>query len=470
MTSGNQEKCQRLKSRFPTVNFSAWAKFCLFSPSAFHIKPLQSWVPSIVKQKDNEPIPDGDEPSCNWRVPIIGLNWLQLIHYFKSPLMLAIIKKAVHIVCLTFCVQSALAQTSPPLPDWAFGGFVRPKNVNPIISPIANTSFTDPMSGKKINWESNDSFNPGATIKNGKVVVLYRAEDKSGVGIGERTSRLGYAESSDGITMTRRGEPVMYPGNDSQKEFEWPGGCEDPRVAMTEQGLYVAFYTQWNKNTPRLGVATSKDLISWTKHGPIFRQAYSGKFFNIASKSASILTKLVNGKQVIAKINGTYWMYWGEAGVFAATSTDLVNWKPLVNDKGELRALISPRKGYFDSDLTECGPPAIMTSKGILLLYNGKNNPKSGDGRFQGNSYCGGQVLFDLKDPTKAIARLDAPFFRPMEPFEKSGQYVNGTVFMEGLVYFKNKWFLYYGCADSRVSVAIYDPANRALPDPLPAK
>ena len=24
------------------------------------------------------------------------------------------------------------------LPDWAFGGFERPKNVNPVISPIEN--------------------------------------------------------------------------------------------------------------------------------------------------------------------------------------------------------------------------------------------------------------------------------------------------------------------------------------------
>lgn len=378
--------------------------------------------------------------------------------------------KKIFFLALLFIGIAGFSQTNNPLPDWAFGGFVRPKNVNPVIAPKANTVFTDPMTGKQIAWESNDAFNPGATLKNGKIVVLYRAEDKSGVGIGERTSRLGYAESSDGVTMNRRGTPVMYPGNDSQKEFEWPGGCEDPRVAVTEEGLYVVFYTQWNKKTPRLGVATSKDLIDWTKHGPIFRKAYDGKFFNIASKSASILTRLVNDKVVVAKVNGKYWMYWGEAGVFAATSSDLVNWQPLVDAKGELRPLISPRKGYFDSDLTECGPPAIMTSKGILLLYNGKNNPTNGDKRFQGNSYCGGQVLFDLHDPTKAIARLDAPFFRPMEPFEKSGQYVNGTVFMEGLVYFKKKWFLYYGCADSRVSVAVYDPAQKVAGDPLPAR
>jgi predicted GH43/DUF377 family glycosyl hydrolase len=67
-------------------------------------------------------------------------------------------------------------------------------------------------------------------------------------------------------------------------------------------------------------------------------------------------------------------------------------------------------------------------------------------------------MLTDLNDPMKVIARLDVPFFRPMEDFEKSGQYANGTVFIEGLVYFKGKWYLYYGCADSQVGMAIYDP------------
>lgn len=319
-------------------------------------------------------------------------------------------------------INAAYAQkNNNRLPEWAFGGFVRPENVNPVISPNPESVFVDPVSNDTIRWESNDAFNPAATIKDDKVVVLYRAEDKSGVAIGERTSRLGYAESEDGIHMKRRPTPVFYPANDSQKEFEWPGGCEDPRLAVTEDGMYVLFYTQWNRKLPRLGVATSRDLIKWTKHGPIFRNAYNGKFFNVAHKSASILTKLVNGKQVIAKINGKYWMYWGEAGVFAATSSDLVNWEPLVNNKGELLALISPRQGYFDSDLTECGPPAIITNKGILLLYNGKNNPTKGDKRFQGNSYCGGQVLFDLNDPTKAIARLDVPFSDQWNLLKKAG-------------------------------------------------
>ncbi|KAA6436616.1 hypothetical protein FEM33_20955 [Dyadobacter flavalbus] len=372
-------------------------------------------------------------------------------------------------VCICLLSGFANAQTENKLPDWAFGGFVRPEGVNPVISPDSTSTFFCPMNKRQIDWESNDTFNPAATIKNGKIVVIYRAEDKAGKAIGKRTSRLGYAESEDGVTFKRRKEPVLYPAEDSQKAMEWPGGCEDPRVAVTEDGMYVIFYTQWNQDKARIGVATSRDLLKWEKHGPVFRKAYNGKFNEIWSKSASIVTKLVNGKQVIAKINGKYWLYFGESHVNVATSTDLVNWEPVVDKNENLVNLISPRKGFFDSNLTECGPPAIVTDKGIVLLYNGKNDKgEDGDKRFTPNSYCAGQVLFDKNDPTKLLARMDVPFFRPMEPFEKSGQYVAGTVFIEGMVYFKGKWLLYYGCADSRVGMAVFDPKIKTPGDPLP--
>lgn len=165
--------------------------------------------------------------------------------------------------------------TANHLPYWAFGGFVR-ANENPIIIADSSCQFSDPMSKKSVKWEANYTFNPAATLKGGKVIVLYRAEDKTGTEIGTRTSRIGFAESIDGIHFKRKSTPVLFPGNDNQKEFEWPGGCEDPRVAVTQNGLYVMFYTQWNRKVPRLGVATSKDLIHWIKYGPIFKKAYNG--------------------------------------------------------------------------------------------------------------------------------------------------------------------------------------------------
>ena len=354
------------------------------------------------------------------------------------------------------------------LPDWAMGGFIRPKGINPVIKPNTATKFFCPMQKDSVGWEESDAFNPAAVTKDGKIFVLYRAEDNSATGVGKRTSRIGLAESTDGIRMSFRKNPVLYPDEDNAKDMEWPGGCEDPRVAVTEDGLYVMFYTGWNRHTPRLCVATSRDLINWEKHGLAFGKAYDGRFKNLESKSASIVTRLVGDKQVIAKVNGKYLMYWGEKMINAATSDDLINWTPQLNEKNELKGLVYPRYKYFDSDLTECGPPAIITNKGILLLYNGKNRTDDKrDERYNAGTYCAGQILFDLKNPYKVIGRLDVPFFRPMEDFEKSGQYVDGTVFIEGLTYYKKKWYLYYGCADSMVGVAIYDPKKKLAGDPI---
>ena len=374
------------------------------------------------------------------------------------------------ILLISLAVLPLFGYSQNVLPDWALGGFVRPEKANPIITPNPSNQFDCPMQDKKIGWEESDVFNPAATVKDGKIYVLYRAEDNSATGIGKRTSRIGLAESEDGIHMKRRKTPVMYPDKDNMKEYEWEGGCEDPRVTMTEDGLYVMAYTSWNRKVARLCIATSHDLVKWEKHGPAFAKAYNGRFKDIFCKSGSMVTTIKDGKQVLTKIDGKYFMYWGEHAVYAATSDDLVNWTPILDEKNELATVIKPRPQYFGSALTECGPPAILTDKGIVLLYNGKNqtNDSKRDKRFTAGAYCAGQILTDPKEPMKVLQRLDVPFFRPMASFEKSGQYVDGTVFIEGLVFFKNKWYLYYGCADSQVSVAIYDPAKKTPGDQIP--
>ena len=330
--------------------------------------------------------------------------------------------------------------------QWVLGPFVRPEGMNPVISPQP-TTFQCPMRKQPVRWEESDTFNPAATVKDGKIVVLYRAEDNSAQGIGKRTSRIGYAESADGVTMSQADAPVLFPSEDDFKEIEWEGGCEDPRVAMTEDGLYVMLYTAWNRNLPRLAVATSRDLKNWTKHGLAFGKAYDGRFAGVK-----------DGRLVIEKVDGKYFMYWGENAVCAATSDNLTDWIPVLNENNELREIAKPRSGYFDSRLTECGPPAIKTVNGIVLLYNGKNGYKEErDSAYPAGAYCAGQFLFDSNDPYKVLDRLDKPFFVPEAAFEKSGQYKDGTVFIEGLAYFKNKLYLYYGCADSQVAVAICD-------------
>ena len=184
------------------------------------------------------------------------------------------------------------------------------------------------------------------------------------------------------------------------------------------------------------------------------------------SKSGSVLCREENGKMIATKVDGKYWMYWGESNIYMATSENLIDWSPLLEtdpDKmilDEMRnytvafkILFSTRKGKFDSELVEPGPPALLTANGFVFIYNSKNSPEFGDKNLAQGSYAAGQILTDKNDPTKVLDRMDNYFITPDQPFEITGQ-VNNVCFVEGLARFKNKWLLYYGTADSKIAVA----------------
>ncbi len=327
---------------------------------------------------------------------------------------------------------------------------------NPIIKSDSSYTFKDPIKNIIVKWQKADVFNPAAIVKDGKVFLLYRCEDNPAAALGGRTSRLGLAESIDGIHFKKFSEPVLYPDNDAFKEYEYPGGCEDPRLVQAEDGTYVVAYTAWNNSVARLSIAFSKDLLHWEKKGPAFLKAGNGKYVNSWSKSASMVTKFVNDKQVLAKINGKYWMYWGEKFINLAWSENLYDWNPTTDAENKMIFVALPRPKKFDSDLTECGPPAILTDKEIILFYNGKNaTDANNDPSLPKGTYSVGQIVFDKNDPGKLIQRSDTCFLKPTLPHEMTGQYEAGTTFSEGLVYFKGKWLLYYGTADSFVGLAI---------------
>ena len=340
--------------------------------------------------------------------------------------------------------------------SWELGPFERVESANPILKPCETTLFLCPIQEKMIPWESIHVFNPAAVVRNGKVYLIYRAEDNYGEGIGYHTSRLGLAESEDGIHFHRKETPVVFPNADGQKIYEFPGGCEDPRIVETEEGGYIMTYTQWNRDVAVLAIASSNDLVHWEKHGYAFEDS-SKRFW---CKSGSIVCRREGDHLIATKIQGKYWMYWGEGCIYAATSSDLIRWTPIKDEQGNFIAALSPRKGEFDSFLVESGPPALLTEKGVLLLYNGKNSLEEGDPAITPNAYSAGQVLFDKEDPLQIIARCKHHFLTPERPYERYGQYHGGTVFIEGLVPFQGKWLLYYGTADSAIAIAICHETN----------
>jgi predicted GH43/DUF377 family glycosyl hydrolase len=324
--------------------------------------------------------------------------------------------------------------------------FVKVDSVNPVLLAGEN-SFMDPILKKQIKWDEKDVFNPAAIVRDDKIYLLFRAEDTVGKYAG--TSRLGLAVSDDGFHFTKMPAPVFYPDNDSLKVYEWEGGTEDPRVVESEDGKYILTYTAYDGNVARLLIATSTDLKTWTKHGLMLR----GKYKNAWSKSGAIVAEQKGSRIVAKKVNGKYWMYFGDTDLFMATSDDLINWTAVEED-GKLKSVLKPREKYFDSRLVESGPYALLQEKGILLLYNGMNHDSVGDPSLAKGAYCAGQALFDKNDPSKMIDRLETNFMRPEKDYEINGQ-INQVCFLEGLAPFKGKWYLYYGTADSKIAVAV---------------
>ncbi len=341
--------------------------------------------------------------------------------------------------------------------------FTKNLDINPVLTPLSGSRFFCPVRHDTVNWEEKDVFNPASVVKGDTLFLLYRAEDKIGKYNG--TSRIGLAYSLDGYHFTRQAVPVLYPAEDEYMKYEWEGGCEDPRIVEDSSGIYYMTYTAYDGDKARLFVATSDNLRNWTKHGSVFSKA-GNEYVDMWSKSGSILSREENGKLIATRINGKFWMYWGESNIYMATSPNLIDWTPMLEtDPAKMqldtmrhytksfKILFSTRPGKFDSELVEPGPPAILTNNGFLFIYNSKNSPLYGDKQLAPGAYAAGQIITDKTDPTKVLARLDKWFITPDQPFEIEGQ-VNNVCFVEGLASFKNKWLLYYGTADSKIAVA----------------
>lgn len=358
------------------------------------------------------------------------------------------------------------AQDTPQTESWAFPHFEKADSLNPILMPSPELRFTDPITGREVRWEERNVLNPTAVVKGDSVYLLYRAQDSMG------TSRIGIAVSPDGLHFQKMPSPAFFPDEDHMKIYEWNykkgqtpqqntetcyfcyfDGVEDPRIVVSEEGVYFMTYTSYDGKTARLSIASSPDLQRWTKHGLVLADE---KYRDTWSKSGAIVSRRQGNAIVAQKINGKYWMYFGDTNLFMAHSDDLIHWQVAENEEsGKMISVLHPRMGYFDSRLVEPGPYALLTREGILLIYNGSNAANFNDPVLPKFTYAAGQALFHHDEPYKLLDRTQSYFIHPDKDYERVGE-VNEVCFVEGLVYFQGRWLLYYGTADSRIAVAVY--------------
>ena len=99
-------------------------------------------------------------------------------------------------------LQPSQEQTAHKQQHWTLGPFVKLYEENPILIPSPELLFTDPVSGKEAAYEEKNVLNPAAVVKDGKVHLIYRAQDSL------MTSRLALAISEDGIHFEKTELPL----------------------------------------------------------------------------------------------------------------------------------------------------------------------------------------------------------------------------------------------------------------------
>lgn len=303
------------------------------------------------------------------------------------------------------------------------------ENTKKLVARFPGNPIIAPRPG--VLWEESGTVNPGAIDVGGKTCILYRAVARGNV------STLGYAESTDGLSIDYRSDKPAY---FAREPFELRDGhiggdnygCEDPRLMQIADRIYMT-YSGYNGSTPRVAITSidvddfaARKWSAWSKPQAITPDG-------VPDKDAAILPEKVNGKYMIFH------------RVHESVCADFLSTLDFTKERiTQCIEIISPRKGMWDGGKVGIATPPVKTKDGWLLLYHGVS---------WSTTYRVGAVLLDLKDPTIVRARTGIPLFEPQEEYEQKG-IVPNVVFPCGLTIRKGIVYMYYGGADYVVGVA----------------
>jgi predicted GH43/DUF377 family glycosyl hydrolase len=269
-------------------------------------------------------------------------------------------------------------------------------------------------------------FNPAATIVDGTTLLMVRVEDHRGF------SHFTVARSKNGIDgweidskPTLIPDPVNYP--------EEIYGIEDPRITyIDDMKKWAVAYTVFSDSGPLTSLAFTKDFHNFDRIGAIMPpESTDAALFPVRfSNKWAILHRPVSG------------MKGAKANIWISFSPDMKYW-------GEHEVLIYAREGgWWDASKIGTCPQPIYTPEGWLIMYHGmrQTTPKV--------SYRLGLALLDLENPRKVLNRSEGWIFGPHEMYERGGDF-SDTVFPCGWVLVDDEIRIYYGGADTSVSLAI---------------
>jgi predicted GH43/DUF377 family glycosyl hydrolase len=271
-------------------------------------------------------------------------------------------------------------------------------------------------------------FNPGVALFHDEVLLLLRLEDGRGV------SHLRVARSRNGIDNWRVDDhPLLEPDLPDHPFEEW--GCEDGRITQLDDDTWVIAYTAYSRYGPTVALATTHDFVTADRLGAVLSPL---------NKDAAVLPEMIDGHWVMLHrpVAGGQEHIWYILG-----HQDLTHWG--------LPGVVLPERGgpWWDGLKVGVGAPPIRTEEGWLLIYHGVKEVANL------LVYRLGLALLDGDDPRKLVRRAAHWAFAPEADYEKQG-FAPNCVYTCGALERGDEIWMYYGCADTCIGLAIAKTAD----------
>lgn len=318
---------------------------------------------------------------------------------------------------------------------------IRRHEANPIVRP------------GMFDWRRVAVFNPGVIYENERVYLYERAAGS----LCPFQTVIGMLVSDDGVRFTHAADRPVFTG----AMAGYPeGSVQDARIVKID-GLYYMSYAiqpyQMNCHPNGIGVP---DYITGHYRGwdncaaPMITQsgiAVSEDLYNFKHVCFNTPREIDDRDNMLfpCKIKGRFATLrrpmshvgekYGTSGpsIWISYSDDLMEWTEPV-------LVASPEQEWEGGKIGAAAPP-ILCDEGWLLLYHGVDKR---------SVYRVGAMLLDPENPEKVVARTRDYIMEPEEYYEKFGLVIPNVVFPTGNILIDGLLYIYYGCADTCISLA----------------
>ncbi|MBF0494273.1 MAG: glycoside hydrolase family 130 protein [Candidatus Omnitrophica bacterium] len=238
---------------------------------------------------------------------------------------------------------------------------------------------------------------------------------------------MHFGKSKDGINWTIDPEVLNMKADDP--EIPVKARTYDPRLTKIDD----TYYFTWCIDSPQgpcIGLATTKDF-------KMFKQLENPLM--PANRNCVIFPRKIGGKYaMLSRPSDRGHTPFGD--MFYSESPDLKYW-------GGHRFVFGTVASSWQSTKIGPGPAPIETKEGWLLIYHGVWTSCNG------YIYYAGAALLDIEKPWKVLYRTKDYILAPTELYERVGDVPN-VVFPSSAVVSGDNIRIYYGCADTCISIA----------------